>query len=78
MAEGVRDIMIEIDPLEAGPGAAVMFRMREQGIAKHIGIITGPDSFIHAYERRGVIEEPLTIAWRRRIAFAFLYPQSES
>jgi hypothetical protein len=29
----------------------------------------------HAYERLGVIEEPLTQSWRRRIAFAFLFPQ---
>ena len=30
--------------------------------------------FIHAYERTGVIEEPLTDPWRRRIAFAFRFP----
>ena len=35
----------------------------------------GPGSFLHAYDRLGVIEEPLTNAWRRRIAFAFLFPQ---
>ena len=37
--------------------------------------VTGPDTFLHAYERLGVIEEPLTPSWRRRIAFAFLFPQ---
>ena len=31
--------------------------------------------FIHAYERSGVIEEPLTPAWQRRIAFAFRFPE---
>jgi hypothetical protein len=31
-------------------------------------------SFIHAYERLGLIEEPLTLTWQRRIAFAFLFP----
>jgi hypothetical protein len=31
--------------------------------------------FLHAHERLGVIEEPLTEAWRRRVAFAFLFPQ---
>lgn len=78
LADGARLCMIEIDPVEAGAGAVVLFRMREQGIAKHIGILTGPENFIHSYERHGVIEQPLTLAWRRRIAFAFLYPQSES
>ena len=33
--------------------------------------------FIHAYERTGVIEEPLTEAWERRIAFAFRFPVPE-
>ena len=57
------------------PGALVLFRMTPRAIAKHVGILTGPDSFLHAYERLGVIEEPLTRSWRRRIAFAFMFPQ---
>jgi len=75
LAEGARAMMIEVPPAEAGPGALVLFRMKPRAIAKHVGILTGPDSFLHAYERLGVIEEPLTNAWRRRIAFAFLFPQ---
>jgi len=46
-----------------------------RAIAKHVGVMTGPDTFIHSYERLGVIEQPLTLAWRRRIAFAFLFPE---
>ena len=75
LAEGARRMMIEVAPAEAGPGALVLFRMDSRAIAKHVGILTGPDSFLHAYERLGVIEEPLTPSWRRRIAFAFLFPQ---
>jgi hypothetical protein len=48
--------------------------MMPRAIAKHVGILTTPATFLHAYERLGVIEEPLTPAWRRRIAFAFLFP----
>ena len=55
------------------PGALILFRMRTGAVAKHCGIVTAPDRFIHAYERAGVIEEPLTAAWRRRVAFAFLF-----
>ena len=55
--------------------ALILFRMMPRAIAKHVGILTGPDTFLHAYERLGVIEEPLTPTWRRRIAFAFLFPQ---
>ena len=68
-------MMPEIASADAGPGALVLFRMAPRAIAKHVGILTGPDSFLHAYERLGVIEEPLTHAWRRRIAFAFQFPQ---
>jgi NlpC/P60 family putative phage cell wall peptidase len=75
LAEGARTAMIEIVPSEAGPGALLLFRMRPGAIAKHVGIVTIPERFIHAYERLGVIEEPLTGSWRRRVAFAFGFPQ---
>jgi NlpC/P60 family putative phage cell wall peptidase len=83
LAEGARRMMVEVSPEDDVPGALVLFRMRPGAIAKHVGILTGPEpkapnglaSFIHAYERLGVIEEPLTQTWRRRIAFAFLFPQ---
>jgi NlpC/P60 family putative phage cell wall peptidase len=75
LAEGARACMIETEPSQAAPGALLLFRMAPRAIAKHVGILTDSDRFIHAYERLGVIEEPLTNAWRRRIAFAFQYPQ---
>ncbi|WP_411958706.1 peptidase [Paracoccus homiensis] len=74
LADGARRMMIELPVADAGPGALVLFRMRTGAIAKHVGILTAPDRFIHAYERLGVIEEPLTSTWHRRIAFAFLFP----
>ena len=75
LAEGAGAMMIEVELAAAGPGTLVLFRMKSRAIAKHVGILTGPDIFLHAYERLGVIEEPLTPSWRRRIAFAFLFPQ---
>jgi NlpC/P60 family putative phage cell wall peptidase len=74
LAEGARTCMIEIEPPQAGLGALLLFRMTPRAIAKHVGILTGPDRFIHAYERLGVIEEPLTNSWRRRVVFAFHFP----
>ena len=75
LAEGARRMMIEVSFAEAGPGALLLFRMMPRAIAKHVGILTGPASFIHAYERIGVIEQALTPPWQRRVAFAFLFPQ---
>ena len=74
LAEGARRMMIEVSPAEAPPGALLLFRMRPRAIAKHVGILTSATTFLHAYERLGVIEEALTQSWRRRIAFAFLFP----
>jgi NlpC/P60 family putative phage cell wall peptidase len=76
LAEGARAVMIEVDLAEAGPGALMLFRMRPRAIAKHVGILSGPDRFIHACERLGVIEETLTRAWRRRVAFGFRFPSA--
>ena len=78
LAEGARGDMIEIAPDDARPGTLLIFRMERRAIAKHVGILTEADTFIHAYERLGVIEEPLTQSWRRRIAFAFLFPRPAS
>ncbi|PRX29972.1 putative phage cell wall peptidase, NlpC/P60 family [Meinhardsimonia xiamenensis] len=75
MAEGARGCMIEVAPAEAPPGALLIFRMRERAIAKHLGILSESGTLIHARERLGVIEEPFIRSWRRRLAFAFLYPQ---
>jgi NlpC/P60 family putative phage cell wall peptidase len=74
LAAGARRMMMEVEPAAAGPGALVLFRMVPGAIAKHVGILSGPDRFIHACERLGVIEETLTQAWRRRVAFGFMYP----
>lgn len=75
MAEAARTCMIEIEPSQAGAGGLLLFRMMPRTIAKHVGIQTGDDRFVHAHERLGVIEEPLTPTWRRRITWALLFPR---
>jgi len=76
LAEAARAAMIEIAVTEARTGDMVLFRMRTGAIAKHAGIVSPNNHFIHAYERTGVIEQELTEPWRRRIAFAFRFPVS--
>ena len=73
LPEAARKVMVEVPVTDIAPGALILFRMRAGAVAKHCGIVTAADRFVHAYERTGVIEEPLTFAWRRRIAFAFLF-----
>jgi NlpC/P60 family putative phage cell wall peptidase len=73
LAEAARTVMPELPPTDVVPGALLLFRMRTGAVAKHCGIVSAPDRFIHAYERSGVVEVPLDAAWRRRVAFVFLF-----
>ncbi len=82
LADAARAAMIELDIADAHTGDVILFRMRAGAIAKHCGIVSGAargarPHFIHAYERSGVIEEVLTPAWQRRIAFAFRFPTTK-
>ncbi len=66
-------------PLEAAaPGDVLLFRMRDGGVAKHVGVQadcgTAP-SFIHAYSGRGVVESALTPPWARRLVARFAFPE---
>jgi len=75
LAEAARAAMLEIPITQTRTGDIILFRMRAGAIAKHVGILGSRDAFIHAYERTGVIEEHLTNAWRRRITYAFRFPE---
>lgn len=63
-----------LDRAEAGD--VILFRMRAGSVAKHLGIVSVPhERFIHAYNRRGVIESPLSGPWARRIVARFAFPE---
>jgi NlpC/P60 family putative phage cell wall peptidase len=60
------------------PGDVLLFRMRDVGVAKHVGVQaeTGPaPTFIHAYSGRGVVESVLTPPWARRLVARFTFPE---
>jgi len=59
---------------QARPGDIIVFRWRSDCAAKHTGILTASQHFIHAYEQAGVIESALTPGWARRIAAVFRFP----
>jgi len=76
LANGAASMLIPIAMSDVGPGALVLFRMSPRAIAKYVGILTSSDRFIHSCERLGVVEEILTPTSARKIAFAFLFPES--
>jgi NlpC/P60 family putative phage cell wall peptidase len=57
------------------PGDVILFRWRADCAAKHAGILSAPDRFIHAYEQAAVLESALVPGWARRIAFVFRFPE---
>ncbi|MEC7763604.1 MAG: NlpC/P60 family protein [Pseudomonadota bacterium] len=57
------------------PGDVLVFRMRDKAVAKHLGILAGPASFIHAYSGHGVVESSLSDPWRRRVTATFRFPE---
>ncbi|MGR3454686.1 NlpC/P60 family protein [Pseudooceanicola sp.] len=67
-----------VKPLDAeAAGDVLLFRMRDGGVAKHLGIagrIGAGASFIHAYSGHAVLESPLSLPWRRRITARFAFP----
>jgi NlpC/P60 family putative phage cell wall peptidase len=74
LREGIAQWLEPIALADLQPGSVVLFRMIPRAIAKHVGIITAPGQFIHAFQTIGVIEETMTTAWTRRMAFSFDFP----
>lgn len=70
--------LIAKDPSQQAPGDVLVFRMREDSIAKHLGLqsrVGAHPQFIHSYTGHGVIESSLSIPWQRRIAARFCFPE---
>ncbi|WP_159728399.1 NlpC/P60 family protein [Methylosinus sp. Ce-a6] len=59
---------------DARAADVIVFRMREGRIAKHMAIVSGPGSMIHAQAADCVREIALTPYWRRHIVAAFAFP----
>ena len=74
MLAAARRHLREIDRDGATRGDVVIFRYRARAVAKHVGILTGSSSMVHAIEGTAVAEVPLGAWWRRHMAAAFSFP----
>ena len=74
LLSAARAHFIPVDTGDAAPGDILVFRYRQGFVAKHVGILTGPSSLIHACEGAPVCEIALSPWWRRRVAAAFAFP----
>lgn len=53
------------------PAQVLLFRLRPRRAAQHLGLLAAPGRFIHAHERHGVIESPLSAPWANRVVARF-------
>lgn len=63
---------------EAALGDVILFRMRSQGVAKHLGLTSSMGAepkFIHAYSGHGVVESAFSEPWARRVVARFEFPK---
>jgi NlpC/P60 family putative phage cell wall peptidase len=56
------------------PGDVLLFRYRTRFPAKHAAIVTTPDMMVHAHDGGAVAEVAIAPWWRRRIGYAFAFP----
>ena len=66
--------LVPSDAAMLAPGQVLIFRIMRDGPAKHCGIVSYDDRFIHAYAGRAVIESWFNRWWHERLIAAFDYP----
>ena len=74
LARAARAHLIEIAPSQFAPGDVLLFRYRERYPAKHAAIVTASDLMVHAHDGAAVAEVAIAPWWRRRLAYAFKFP----
>ncbi|MBY0422095.1 MAG: C40 family peptidase [Parvularculaceae bacterium] len=77
LLDAARRWFVEKPREAAAPGDVLVFRVLSDGPAKHCGILSSQDRFLHAYAGRAVVESPYGEWWRRRLVAAFGWPGSE-
>jgi len=55
-------------------GDVLLFRMAPTAPCKHIGILSAPDTLLHAYWGKAVVESHLVPFWQRRHVASFAFP----
>ena len=72
--EAARRCLTPIANETAQAGDVLLFRMHNSALCKHIGILSTPDTLLHAYWGKAVVESYLVPYWRRRWVYSFAFP----
>jgi len=75
LAQAAMRHLVQLDDAQAfAPGDVLLFRYREGYPAKHAAIASAPDLMVHAHDGAAVTEVAIAPWWRRRLAYAFSFP----
>lgn len=77
LLEAARRHLIDHTLTERAPGDVLVFRVVRGGPARHCGIMTFEDRFIHAYAGRCVVESWLNRWWIERLAGVFSWQETQ-
>lgn len=75
LLEAARRHLIEKECTNAKLGDVLVFRLRPWFPAKHVAILAGRTTMIHAMEGAPVAEVAFAPWWRRRLAGVFSFPE---
>lgn len=64
----------EIERADTRTGDVMLFRMQPGAPCKHIAICASPETIIHAYWGRAVVESHLVPYWKKRHTHSFSFP----
>jgi NlpC/P60 family putative phage cell wall peptidase len=74
LKEALNEYLHPLEQIEMQRGHVLLFRWRAHWAASHIGIVTTPESMIHAHDGAVVQEVDLPQSWRKRITACFKFP----
>jgi len=82
LSVAAHQLLIHLEDGAQNTGDLILFRMRDAGPAKHLGILAQDSrerpTFIHSYSLHGVVESALTSPWLRRVDGYFAIPARSS
>ena len=76
MAEVGKTYLISIPKGGELPGDILMYRMLYAGPTKHAGLMSGPETMIHAYSGHDVLETSLVSNFGSELTHVFRYPDN--
>ncbi len=74
LLNAAQNCLTPVNLTDTKAGHIMLFRMAAGAPCKHIAVRSAPDTIIHAYWGRAVVESYFVPYWQKRHAFSFAFP----